>query len=207
MSKFIRTLVALFALVLLVLGFAPPAGAYDYTYQIPNDGLTHTIVGSEPYLSNDTDVGCHYTGVYSGQRVVFCVWFGANDTIGGNSYSGQLVFALKWRCYDASNTAVQCGKVDISVAINGNGTISNYRARCQASTGGAYNTCMGLPGSGTYTNNTGWLYYSNYSWQVSTSGYYILWNPAQVYTVNEYLNDVAVASASTPVYRITENYN
>lgn len=202
MSKAIRGIIALLALILLVLGFAPPAGAYDYTYQIPNDGATHTIVGSEPYLSNRGNPGCHHTGVYSGQSIVFCVWFGANDTIGGNPYSGQLVFAVKWRCYDSTATyTVQCNKVDLSVVINGNNLISSYRARCQASTGGAYNVCL------DGTNNTGWLYYSNYGWQVSTSGYYILWNPAQVYTVNQYLNDVAVGSASTAVYRITENYN
>jgi hypothetical protein len=205
---FVAALAALFVGLFIMAG---PAKAATYSYQVPSDGSTHSFVNSDERYG-DSDLGCHQTGIYSGQRVVFCVWLGAGNTIwDSSSYTDTLLVALKWRCYDTSNNPVVCGNFQTDLHLTFNDGIQTYFNSFPVSCdkngsslpGAPFIQCMGYPGSGTYTNNTGWY---QVDFQRHGRGTTDLWPYVHGYTANETLNGTAVGSADTNTWDVYDVY-
>lgn len=207
-----RTLALLTGLLaVLALVLAGPAQAADYSYQVPSDASNHSFVSSNE-RSGDTDLGCHQTGFYSGQKAVFCVWMGVDNIINYNgNYTDVLEFALQWRCYNSSNSAVQCGnfQADLHLTYNdGSSTVKLDMAASCDKNGGTFgspypNMCMGYSGSGTYTNNTGWFDADD---QTHGRGTVDEWPYVHGYTLNESVNGTGVGSADAGTWDVYDTY-
>jgi hypothetical protein len=218
LKKLLALMVVLFV---AALALASPASAVDHNYQVPSDGSTHAIVGSEPTLANAGNDGCHVTATYDPtytipQKLVFCVWIGVKNTVFTSSWEDDLEVAIKWRCYDGGGSADVCGDVNITAnwsyradptdvlqhayfyaTCSKNGWDSNFP-----------DYCMGYSGSGTYTNNSGWLHPNNpQATVVGGRGTNTpVWAYIHGFTSNEYFDGYSVGQANTSTWSVTDTW-
>jgi hypothetical protein len=214
MKRKLGTVAAFLAIMALLLGISSaPAWAYDHTYQVPSDNKTHAFIGSEPWMENANADGCHLTGSYGSQpqRLLYCVWMGIDNTLYPSSYEDDIVFAIKFRCYDSwSGDATVCSSVDFTANWTWQAQPgfpvyrASYRDICHSI--GGPGGCMGYPGSGTFTNNTGWLVYENTAAGSATHGTAELWQYTHAYSSDAHFNGVNVGIANSDIWRITDGW-